>query len=199
MYISLADFKRDIGAPALGTTKDAQLTDFIERAQDMIERHCRRKFEAAANTTRTILDERAIRGRELWLDQDLATINTITNGDGTVIASGNYVVIPTNAIVDSRPIEAIKLKASSSAGWTLGDDVGIVISGKWAYSLTPPESIVQATFRLAHYFFQQKDNAADIDRPVYISAGGSTTVLPPKLPDDLKKLLAPFVRSGVTT
>lgn len=201
MYISLADFKRDLGIPSDNTTKDEQLTDFIERAQAVIENHCRRKFEASTNTTRYLHAVDDVHGLELWLDKDLASINSITNGDGTTITSGQYTVIPVNAVADGKPIETIRLKQSAGVSWTFDDDPegAIAISGKWAYSASPPSDVIQATFRLAGYFFQQKDNASDIDRPMYISAGGNTTVLPPRLPDDLKKLLVPYVRSGIRT
>lgn len=200
-YITLADYKRDQGIPSANITKDEQLQDFIDRAQTVIENHCRRKFEASANTTRHFDAVRDVHGLTLWLDRDLATINSVTNGDGTVITSGQYTVLPVNALADGKPIHAIKIKGSAGISWTFDDDPegAIAISGSWAYSETPPPDIVQATFRLTHYFFQQKDNAADIDKPIYVSAGGNMSILPPRLPDDLKKLLAPYVRSGVTT
>lgn len=200
MYITLNDFKRDQGIPLANTTKDEQLTDFISRAQKVIDNHCRRKFEAATNTVRYLHAVEHVHGLELWLDKDLAAINTITNGDSTLVTTGQYTVIPPNAIADGKPIEAIKLKASAGVQWTYTDDPegSIAISGKWAYSVEAPDDVVQATFRLAGYFFQQKDNGSDIDKAILISAGGNTTILPPRLPDDVKKLLAPYVKSGIT-
>lgn len=199
-YITLADLKRDLGIPADNTDSDAQLTDFLERAQAMIDKECRRKFEADSNTTRYFHAVEHVRGLELWLDRDLAAIDSITNGDGTEIASNQYTVVPINAIADGKPIEAIRLKRSAGVRWTYKDDPeeAIAISGKWAYSETAPHDIQQAVFRLAHYLFQQKDNASDIDRPVLLTAGGNTMVLPPKLPDDIRKILTPYVRKTVT-
>lgn len=200
MYLSLATYKRDAGIPLSNTTKDTQLTEFLERAQKVIDNHCRRTFEAATNTVRYLHAVEQVHGLELWLDKDLAAINSITNGDGTLITTGQYAVIPPNAIADGKPIEAIKLKGSAGVRWTYSDDPegAIAISGKWAYSVEAPPSVVQAMFRLTHYFFQQKDNAGDIDSTVRISVDGTTTISPPRLPDDVKKLLALYVRSGVT-
>ena len=200
MYLSLADFKRDQGIPSSNTSKDAQLTDFLERAQKVIDNHCRRTFEAATNTIRYLDAVVQVHGLELWLDKDLAAINTITNGDSTLVTTGQYTVVPINAIADGKPIEAIKLKASAGVRWTYTDDPegAIAISGKWAYSVTAPDDVVQAMLRLAGYFFQQKDNASDIDKTILISANGNTSILPPRLPDDVKKLLVPYVKSGIT-
>ncbi len=199
MYITLAQLKQYQGIPLDDTDSDALLTQFIVNAQKMVDNHCHRKFEAATNTTRYFQEARAIRGNELWLDRDLAAINTVTNGDGTVVAANQYRVIPPNAISDGIPIEAIKLKPSAGINWDLGDEDGIAISGKWAYSVSAPDDVVQAMWRLAGYFFGQKDNASDIDKPILISAEGNTSILPRQLPKDLKVLLAPYVRAGVTS
>ena len=66
----------------------------------------------------------------------------------------------------------------------------IAVTGKWGYSLTAPADVVQATVRLAAWFYRQKDNAAG-DQAIVT---GDVTVLPARLPEDVRKLLRPYLR-----
>ena len=70
---------------------DALLTDLIAAAQRKIDMHCKRTFEASADTTRHFdFSTEYIEWLTLNLDKDLCSITTITNGDGVVVASDEY-------------------------------------------------------------------------------------------------------------
>lgn len=176
----------------LGATTDNDdtlLGALIDRAQSIIDRYCVRTFEASANTERTFDAIKDVSGAMLWIDEDLCSINSITNGDGTTVTSSQYTTQPRN----ETPYYAIKLLASASVAWTYTTDPedAITISGKWAYSESAPADVVQATLRLAAYLYRQRDNAADLDRAVI---AGNATILPTSLPSDLKMILAPYRR-----
>lgn len=191
-YCAASDVKAYAGIS--GSGDDTLITALIGRAQRAIDAYCRRTFEAGSDGTRYFDAAANVRGRQLWLDQDLAQITSVTNGDGSTVAGSAYNVLPYNAVANGRPIYALELKGSAGVAWTYEDDAeaAIAIVGRWAYSVTAPADIVQATVRLATYLYRQKDNAGDLDRPVTV--GANTTLLPAELPKDLKQFLAPYRR-----
>lgn len=187
-YTTVSLLKTYLGATT--SNDDTLLTALIARAQAIIDAYCQRTFEASANTSKTFDADRDTDGAWLYLDEDLASINTVTNGDGDVLtASTEYMTEPRNR----TPYFAIKLISQSGLSWTwtTAPENAITISGKWAYSTTAPDDIVHATLRLAAYLYRQRDNAADLDRPVYV---GNATILPAQLPSDIKTILAPYRR-----
>jgi hypothetical protein len=131
-------------------------------------------------------------GDTIYLDEDLAAITTVTNGDGTTLTAAQYATEPRNR----TPYYAIKIRSSASVAWeysstTDDHENAIAITGKWAYSVTAPADIVQACVRLAGYLYRQKDNAAELDRPI---VAGNATILPSRLPADLDLMLRPYVK-----
>ncbi len=61
-----------------------------------------------------------------WMDDDLLTITTLTNGDTTVITSTYYDLLPKN----DSPKYAIQLKESSPYYWEVdanGDDDFVIL------------------------------------------------------------------------
>lgn len=187
-YTTVSLLKTYLGATT--SNDDTLLTALIARAQAIIDAYCQRTFEASANTSKTFDADRDTDGAWLYLDEDLASINTVTNGDGDVLtASTEYMTEPRNR----TPYFAIKLISQSGLSWTwtTAPENAITISGKWAYSTSAPDDIVHATLRLAAYLYRQRDNAADLDRPVYV---GNATILPSQLPSDIKTILAPYRR-----
>lgn len=188
MYCTLTQLKTYISATDTGD--DTILNDCIARAQGMIDSYTRRTFEAAADTARTFDAVADVRGRELWLDADLCAITSITNGDGTTVALASVISEPRNV----TPYYALVLKGSSGLAWTYTDDPedAIEVEGRWAYSTTAPVDIEQACVRLAAYLYRQKDNSAELDRPVLSPDG--VTLLPTRLPRDVDDILRPYKR-----
>lgn len=186
-YATTADVKAYLNIGT--TTDDALLAALIARAQALVDGFCERTFEASADTTRSFDAVADVDGRRLYLDADLCSIHSVTNGDGTTVASTHYVTEPRNA----TPYYAITLKGSSGVAWTYDDDPenAIAVSGKWAYSSTPPADISQATVRLTAWLYRQRDNSADIDRALI---AGDVTILPLRLPQDVQAMLARYKR-----
>lgn len=184
-YATAAQLKTYLGITSSGD--DSLLSDLIDRAQAIIEQYTRRTFEAAADSTRYFDAAEDVDGATLLLDEDLCAITSIINGDGVAVASGEYVTEPRN----ETPYYAIRLLSSSNKAWEYTDDGdpenAISITGRWAYSTTPPNDIVHATIRLAAFLYRQKESNADIDRPITTADGGM--ILPSAIPADVRALL----------
>jgi hypothetical protein len=191
MYATLTQLKAYVGAT--DTADDVLLADCILRAQTWMERFTKRRFECPADSTRTFDGIHDVCGRELWLDTDLCAITSITNGDATSITPAQVVSEPRN----TTPYYALTLKASSGLAWTYTTDPedAIEVTGRWAYSITPPADIEQACVRLAAWLYRQKDSSADIDRPM-VSADGAT-LLPTRIPSDVEAILRSYVRVSI--
>jgi hypothetical protein len=195
-YADIALFKIYRGMSASTSTAasadNTTINHCLTAAQGQIDRYTGRTFESSATSTRYFdaLDDVSDDRRTLYLDEDLAVVTTITNGDAAVVASTSYVTRPVN----SPPYHEIRIKASSNVGsWTYEDDAESAISvrGNWAYSTAAPDDIVQATLRLANYMYVQKD-AGVFDVTAFPDAGAIT--IPQGIPRDVVELLRPYVR-----
>jgi hypothetical protein len=178
---------------------DTLLTTLIERAQKRIDTYVGFSFEAAADTTRTF-DARSVYrgghldGRELVFDTWCYSLTSVTNGDGTVIASTYYVTQPRNR----TPFYGIKLLASSNYVWesdaNADPEGAISLLGRWAYSTAPPADIVHATIRLVTWMYHQTTNQTDIDRPILAEG---VLIMPAQLPKDVLDILDAYAwRAG---
>ncbi len=191
-YTSLAAVKGWLGIGSVNLEDDAQITAAVNYAQTIIDAHCRRTFEAAADTTRYFdaLGQH-IDGSALYLDGDLVQITGILNGDGTAITSGQYTLLPANRM----PAFAIRLKDSAGIAWTYTTswEKAISITGRWSYSLTAPQDIVYAATRLAAYLYKQRDSYnIGLERAETTPMG--VTLLPMTLPQDVTALLKKYIR-----
>lgn len=186
-YTTAADVKTYLDIT--GTADDTLLGVLVAAAQKWIETYCGRVFEAATNTSRSFDAIRDVDGRKLWLDCDLCSINSVTNGDGATVAAANYVTEPRN----QAPYYAITLKTSSTVSWTYITDPenAITVSGKWAYSTTAPDDIVQVCKRLAAYLYTLKD--AQVYDVTAMPESGVITV-PKGMPVDVRQMLAGYRR-----
>lgn len=169
---------------------DDLLSECILRAQKVIDARTRRTFECYEDSTRTFDAVYDVSGRTLYLDKDLCAITTITNGDGSSITALHVVSEPRS----STPYYGLTLKASTGLVWTYEEDPqdAISVTGRWAYSITPPPDIEQACVRLAAWMYRQKDNSAEADRPM-VTADGAT-LMPSRLPSDVETIIAPYKR-----
>lgn len=72
-----------------------------------------------------------VSGSALYLDDDLLSATTVTNGDAVAVSSSNYVTEPRN----ETPYYALTLKGSSGLVWTYSTDAenAISIAGVWGY------------------------------------------------------------------
>lgn len=190
-YASLADVKTYLGVGASGD--DQLIANLLARAQDAIDNHTRRVFEVSADTTRRFTVGADTEGNTLYFDEDICSITTVTtnaDGVGSVIPSTEYITLPRNR----TPYYAIRILDSSAHYWRYAGDaeMGITVAGKWAYSLAAPDDVVQACVRWAAYMYRQKD-AQVFDTTAIPDAG--VMMIPKGIPQDVKLLLAPYVKA----
>lgn len=188
MYADINDILSELGIE--GDSDNAILYQFLLSAQSVIDVYTHRTFEAEQDTTRYFDAIRDVDGSLLYLDCDLCQITTVTNGDAQAVTSGQYVTEPRN----QTPYHAIRLKSSSGKAWTYTTDPenAIAITGRWSYSVTAPDSIVQVVKSLARRFYHQKDNVGNGDQA--LSTLDGNIIMPRRLPSDIIEMLKPYVR-----
>lgn len=144
-YSTAQELKDYLKVESFEVVDDAVIDDLITASSRLIDTYCGRTFYLRAETRYFDIpgaagdveetDNRKGGGgrRVLYLDDDLLTVGTLTNGDGTVIASSSYNLYPANV----SPKYAIGLKRSSSVAWEV-DSNGeaervISVSGSWGF------------------------------------------------------------------
>lgn len=189
-YITIAELKEYL--QITGATEDHILEDCIEDAQQQIDSYTGRTFEASADSTRRFVVGKDTKGDELFLDEDLAAITSIiTNADGgsgaVTLLTSDYYAYPLNR----TPYYKIKLAESSTRSWdyTSNPEAGITVTGKWAYSTTPPNDIRRACRRLAGYNYKMRD-AQVFDTTALPEQG--LLILPKGVPADVVRILEAY-------
>lgn len=116
-----------------GTADDALMLTLIRSVCDDLARVAHRKFtpRVATRYYDAVRDVLQTDARVLMLDDDLLAVTTLTNGDGVVVASDEYVFEPRN----DSPRYAIRLLNSSGVVWTYTTDPENAISNlaTWGY------------------------------------------------------------------
>lgn len=144
-YCTLDEFKKHLRIETYDADDDATIETIIEGASRTIDNLAGRRFYAATATRYYDVPE----GRDIMLDDDLLTITTLTNGDGTAITSTYYSLLPRN----DTPKHQLQMKTTSIYSWagsTSGDYEGVIsIAGTWGYAATTPDDIRQACLEIA--------------------------------------------------
>jgi len=190
VYVTIPQFKNYRGITS--TKEDVLIGDLLERAQSQVETYCGRVFVAPTTASTHYFD--AIRDtsddlRTLYLDDDLVSITTITNGDGNTVGTTHYVTEPRHV----TPYHSIRLTALADDNWTYtgAPEDAVKVYGRWGYSTSAPADVQQATIRLAAYMYAQKD-ASVFDVTVYPDAG--VMQVPQGMPRDVRELLDSYRR-----
>jgi len=192
-YTTIALVKAYLGITGAGD--DALLTNLLDQACTAIDSHCQRTFSASADSTRYYTVGQDTRGPDLYLDEDLCAITSVTNNaddgsGGTALTEGtHYIGLPRN----KTPYHVLHLLSSADTYWTYTYDAeaGIAVVGRFAYSTTAPNDIIHATERLVGYYFRQKDSQV-FDVTAIPDAGVIT--VPVGIPADVERLLKPYKR-----
>lgn len=141
-YTTLAAMKLYFDTESVDANDDTVIEGLVEAVSRYLDDMTGRTFYARTETRLFDLPK----GRELRLDDDLLTISTngLTNGNSTVIASTEYILLPANVY----PKYGIKLKGSSSVAWLTsnsGDTEQIItVAGTWGYCASTPKEIEEA-------------------------------------------------------
>ncbi len=151
-YATLAEFKNYKKVTSSDAIDDGVIEDLIEGASRYIDAQTGRIFYARTETRKYDLPE----GRELKLDEDLLTVTTLTNGDGDVIASSEYILLPPNTTAK----RAIKLKQGSAEIWELDSDSNseqvISVAGTWGLFASVPDDIKIACLEITRAAYNRR-------------------------------------------
>lgn len=171
---------------ALSTDQDGLLQDCLDRAESAIDDYTRRNFVGTAGTAfYSRYTQAQTYNQALYLNQDLFSLTTLTNGDGANIPVGSVWLEPRNL---GPPYRILRLKSAYVWVWNTDSDVQIV--GTFGYGTVAPPDVQQATIRYAAYLFRQKDASGPTDVSGFPQAG--ETPVPRGMPDDVRYLLAPY-------
>lgn len=137
-YCTLAEFKAFNKITSTDATDDTVIEDIIEGVSRDIDRLTSKTFYARTETHYYDTPD----GFDLELyDDDLLTITTLTNGDGTVLTSDYYKLLPLNRTHK----KTIRLINTSGVVWTLGlnaDRTGAIsVLGTWGRYSSVPDDI----------------------------------------------------------
>jgi hypothetical protein len=162
-YATLQEYKDYSDITSSDSTDDAVVEDVITSASRFLDSMTNRTFYARTETR--LFDVPG--SRKLRLDDDLLTISTLTNGDGTVLTTSDYRLLPANV----SPKYAIKLLDTSAVFWEAdssgGYEVAISVLGTWGYVATTPFDVHQACLEIAksangRRFGSNDDNAVKV-------------------------------------
>ena len=187
-YAILSEFKQYARITSTDVSDDAVIENIIEGASRLIDNETRRTFYAR---TETHLYDTPDSDTLYILDDDLLTITTLTNGDGTALTTANYILLPNNA----TPKWGIKIKSSSTKTWeedSSGNyEQAISIAGTWGWSATAPLDIKEACLEIAmaayHRFGENTTSESTI------TAGG-VVITPRDIPASARAVLDNYVR-----
>ena len=136
-YCTLAELKAFNNISTTNAGDDAVIEDIIEGVSRAIDKLTGRTFYARTETHYyDTPDEDECLKIE---DDDLLTITTLTNGNGTVITSDYYKLYPLNRSAKREIV------LTNTYGWypspTTGEYGAISVAGTWGYSATTPEDV----------------------------------------------------------
>ena len=177
-YCTLADIKDYLGITS--ATDDALLERMLDAATAYIESASGAGRQWNTTVTSRTFRPDAFEGGRLWIDDDLARIDSIVIGTGDPLTTDQYRTAP-----DRAPYLAVDITAPI---W----GQGVTITGVWAYGVTPPADIVHACRRLAAWWYRQKDTSGDMSTAIVTADG--TTILPTSIPKDVASILAGYRR-----
>lgn len=154
-YCTVADVK-DPGRLDITTTAPdsviAQLISAVSLKLDQWYNQPTGGFAVSADTTRYYGYDAISDGR-LYLDMPCLSVTTLTNGDSSVIPLQGYRLHPRN----EQRKHFVELL--SGYGWGFTTDGEIIVVGKFGYSLTVPDNIVEACAMWSAYLLKRYQGA----------------------------------------
>lgn len=189
-YANATTVKQYLDIPDTSSDDDALLNDLCEAAKQYIDTATGYTFESFADDTLTFDAVENVDGRFLTFDgMVLASITSITNGDGVEVESDEYVTEPRNA----GPYYAVRLLSSSGKSWTYTTDPedAITVVGRQGWSVEPSYECQHAATVLAAQWYRQKDSIGDSTRAIIT---GSSVLSAEGMPRQVTDFIAKFKR-----
>ena len=152
-YCELADVREHVGIGDSDTTRDLLILSLITSVSRAIDRECRRQFYATAETRYFDFKD----AYQLWLDKDLISLTTLTNGDGNTLTAGTDFYLWPYSGPPYRRLD-IARDVGNVFQWSGSAQRAISIAGSWGYASTTPESVKRACILwVADYVSRQGD------------------------------------------
>lgn len=161
------------------------MQDSLDEAESAINDYTRRNFAGTAGTVyynryRT----RLVQSQALYLQEDLFSLSSLTNGDTTNIPVGSVWLEPRNA---GPPYRLLRLHSPYVYVWNTDSDV--IVAGTFGFSTVAPAAIARACVELAAYYYRIKD-IGPTDTTGLNAAG--EVLYPKDMPDYIKGKLNPY-------
>lgn len=197
-YAALADFKTYISEMTGGiqttftSTENTLLQSFLDQADAEIDAHTGRSFGQGANGHTHTYTKDDTDGRVLYLDADLVSVTTLTNGDGTTLTSSDYTLLPRNVSVTGQNAYdgsywGIELKSDHE--WAFSADGVISVNGRWGYMQGAPADIIRCAMRIAYWYWAKRNETGSTN-----IAGEQTTPQTDAYPADVRIVLDRYTR-----
>ena len=188
-YSSLTDFKAYANITTSDTGDDDVIVTCLAAAQAYIDGYTHRHFEPVTETRSFDTPDDEM----LYLDDDLLSVTSITNGSGTAPTSAQYVLYPPNIY----PKWGIKIKASSGLTWETDsasdEEQAVQIRGVWGYSNSIPTDIALTCQSIALKSYRRRTNSPDNSGSATITGAG-VVITPSDVSKDDLRVLDQYVR-----
>lgn len=134
LYITTAEFKAFQRVTNTDAADDAVIDSIINSVSRFIEGYTGRRFFPVIETHLFDIPDFTNPERDqIYLDDDLLSLTTLTNGDATVITSADYLLKPAN----KTPYWAVKIRNMSNVTWEPDSngsgEQALSVNGLWGY------------------------------------------------------------------
>jgi hypothetical protein len=164
-YITLAGLKTYLGIP--DSVEDSLLEQIIESASRSIDRIANRRFYLDSSATartyrptnvmRVIVDDiGSLTGLVLKTDPDDSG-----NYTETLTVNTDYIVEPTNALAQGRPVNYLTVVSSNTFSIPVNARPAVQVTARWGWP-TVPDDIEQATYILSADLYKRKDSIGGV-------------------------------------
>lgn len=187
-YISLAEFKAEYDL--VNTSDDTELAGILTSGSRLVDSICLRYFYVTQEVRK--FDQDPFTPFYLNIIDDLFSLTSVVNGDGSTIPLAKIIVYPLRR-TPSIPIGWLELAAGErfvSDG--LGGRQCLLVDGKWGYcdGEARPEAIKRATLQLSHWLYKHPDAIAKVAGPTKVGAEEIVTMIP----SAVLVILDPYIR-----
>jgi hypothetical protein len=200
-YATLAQVKAALSDNSVSSNPypdkgDTNLSRIITAASKSIDSKVsltrKRTFAASADTTLKFHALGDVIGTVLFTANDIAqTPTTVTHNNGatTVVVDTNYMLLSKDT-PNAAPYTKLQLIDGTSWTYTGNPVNAISITARFAYSVTPPDDIVNATIQLIIAWYRQRNTVANIQSAMVSTDG--TLVFPDGFPKSVADMLEPY-------
>jgi hypothetical protein len=133
-YITTSDFKAFQRVTSTDAADDLVIDAIVENTSRFIDDYTGRHFYPTIETRLYDIPNSNFPDRDtIFLDEDLLSLTTLTNGDLSVITNTDYIVNPVN----STPYYSVKLRNTSNISWQSNaagsSEQCISVNGVWGF------------------------------------------------------------------